>query len=116
MYISLTDLLMNFHLNAFESKISSLTAKINDIIVFLLSYFPLLYAGGLVTDPDLAYQIGWAQCALVGIMFLVNMAVLFKSMISNMIEECRRIRVERYNFRMLKFYGYDMVIVVRSAW
>ena len=59
MYISLADLLMNCHLNAFESKMSSIIAKINDLLVFLLSYFPLLYAGGLVTDPELAYQIGW---------------------------------------------------------
>jgi hypothetical protein len=44
-------------------------------------------------------------------MFFVNMAVLVKSTISNMMEECRRVRVEKYNFSMLKYIGYDIVIV-----
>ena len=58
MYISLLDLLMNFHLNAYESSIMGILAKMNDFIVFLLSYFPFLYAG-FIADPDLIYQIGW---------------------------------------------------------
>ncbi len=57
MYLSLVDVLMNFHLSAYESKMSDFVAKINDIIVFLLSYFPVLYAG-LIQDTELIYQIG----------------------------------------------------------
>ena len=59
LYISLADLLINFHLNAYESKLVGITAKINDLIVFLLSYFPIFYAG-LISDQDLIYKIGWA--------------------------------------------------------
>jgi hypothetical protein len=55
MYLALADLLMNIHLNAYASKIDSVLTKINDLIVFLLSYFPFLYAGGLVTNPELVY-------------------------------------------------------------
>jgi hypothetical protein len=58
MYLSLVDVLVNFHLSAYESKMSDFVAKINDIIVFLLSYFPVLYAG-LIQDTELIYQIGW---------------------------------------------------------
>ena len=68
-------------------------AKINDFIVFLLSYFPFLYAG-LVTDPNDRYNVGWAQVSLIGFMFLANMTVVFQNTIINMIEECRRRRVE----------------------
>ena len=50
-------------------------AKINDFIVFLLSYFPFLYAG-LVTDPNDRYNVGWAQVSLIGFMFLANMTVV----------------------------------------
>jgi len=52
-------MLINFHLNAYESKLGGITAKINDLIVFLLSYFPILYAG-LISDQDVIYKIGWA--------------------------------------------------------
>jgi hypothetical protein len=59
MYISLADVLMNFHFNAFESKNGGIVAKINDFNVFFLSYFPFMYAG-LVPDPDVRYNIGLA--------------------------------------------------------
>ena len=58
-YISLADLLINSHLNAYENKLGGIIAKINDMIVFLLSYFPILYAG-LISDQDVIYKIGWA--------------------------------------------------------
>ena len=50
---------MTFHLNAYATKMTGNTAKVNDFIVYLLSYFPLLYSGS-INDPELAYQIGWA--------------------------------------------------------
>ena len=58
MYISLADLLVNIHLNAYESKINGVMANINNLIVFVLSYFPFLYAG-LVSDLEVIYSIGW---------------------------------------------------------
>ena len=58
MYLSLADILMTFHHNAFESKTRSMVAKINGILVFLLSYFPFVYSG-LVHDPKQKYDIGW---------------------------------------------------------
>ena len=58
MNLSLIDVLINFHLNAYESKMSDIVAKINDIIVFLLSYFPFIYAG-FIQDTEFTYQIGW---------------------------------------------------------
>jgi hypothetical protein len=116
MYISIADLLINIHLNAYESKMGGIMTKLNDLIVFLLSYFPFLYAGGLIFDLELVYKIGWAQCALVGIMFLANMTVLSISTISGIMEESRRIRVERFNLRILKDSGFVMVIIWQSAW
>jgi hypothetical protein len=116
MYIALADLLINIHLNAYESKMSGIVTKINDLIVFLLSYFPFLYAGGFVADPELVYQIGWAQCALVGVMFVANMIVLIINTISNMMEESRKIKVEQFNLRILKDFGFVMVIVWQSGW
>jgi hypothetical protein len=116
MYIALTDLIINIHLNAYESKMAGIVTKINDLIVFLLSYFPFLYAGGFVADPELVYQIGWAQCALVGVMFVANITVLIINTISNMMEESRRIKVEQFNLRILKDYGFVMVIVWQSGW
>ena len=59
MYISLADVTMNFVLNAFESQTNNNMAKINDSIVFVLSYFPFMYTD-LVPDPEVRYKIGWA--------------------------------------------------------
>jgi hypothetical protein len=59
MYLSLADVLVGFHLNAFESQTSNNLAKMNDVIVFLLSYFPFIYAG-LLPNPEDRYSIGWA--------------------------------------------------------
>lgn len=56
--LSLADVIINYDLNAYENKINGLIAKINDFMVLILSYFPLLYAG-LVHDPDVRYDIGW---------------------------------------------------------
>ena len=58
MYLSLADVLVNYHLNALESTARSIMAKVNDIVVFLLSYFPFVYSG-LVLDPESRYEIGW---------------------------------------------------------
>ena len=58
MYLSLADVIMNFHLKAFESKTRSIMEKINSIFVFLLSYFPFVYSG-LVHEPEQKYEIGW---------------------------------------------------------
>ena len=58
MYLSLADVLVNYHLNAYESKVGSLMSKINDFIVFFISYFPFVYSG-LVLNPERRYDIGW---------------------------------------------------------
>jgi hypothetical protein len=58
MYLSLADVLVNFHLNAFNSKIRGMMSKINDTFVFLFSYFPFLYSG-LVLNSEKIYDIGW---------------------------------------------------------
>jgi hypothetical protein len=71
MYLSLADVLINFHLNAFESTARRFMAKINDIVVFILSYFPFVYSG-LVPNPESRYEIGWFQATLIGLMFLLN--------------------------------------------
>jgi hypothetical protein len=100
LFLGLADVSMEFHLNAYANNMTANMAKIKDFIVFLLSYFPILYEG-LINDPELAYRIGWVQCTLVGIMFWANLAVLMKTMIGGMIEECRRVRVEGHNFCVL---------------
>ena len=51
MYLSLADVLVNYHLNAYGSKVSSFMSKINDFIVFFISYFPFVYSG-LVLNPE----------------------------------------------------------------
>jgi hypothetical protein len=58
MYLALYDVSINFHLNAYESCLNDLVEKINKIIVWLLSFFPFLYAG-IIQDTDLIYKIGW---------------------------------------------------------
>ncbi len=58
MYLALYDVSMNFYLNAYESYLNYLVEKINKIIVWLLSFFPFLYAG-IIQDTDLIYKIGW---------------------------------------------------------
>jgi len=45
MYLALYDVSMNFHLNAYESYLNDIVQKINNIIVWLISFFPFLYAG-----------------------------------------------------------------------
>ena len=59
MYLSLYDVSMNFHLNAYENYVNNIVAKINNTIVWLLSFFPFLYAG-IIQDTELIYKIGWA--------------------------------------------------------
>ncbi len=115
LWLGLADVSMTFHLNAFATKMTGNMAKLNDFIVFLLSYFPMIYAGA-INDPELAYQIGWAQCTLVALMFWANLAVLIKTMISGIIEECRKVRVEQLNLHTLKGAGFVMVIVVETVW
>ena len=58
MNLALVDILINFHLNAYESKLSDLVAKINDTVVFLLSYFPFLYCG-IIQYTEVIYKVGW---------------------------------------------------------
>ena len=58
MYLALYDASMNFHLNAYESYLNDIMQKINNIIVWLLSFFPFLYAG-IIQDTELIYKIGW---------------------------------------------------------
>ncbi len=58
MYLALYDVSMNFHLNAYENYLIDLVEKINKIIVWLLSFFPFLYAG-IIQDTELIYKIGW---------------------------------------------------------
>jgi hypothetical protein len=97
MYLSLADVLVNFHLNAFESTARSIVAKINDIVVFILSYFPFLYSG-LVPNPESRYEIGWFQVTLIGLMFLANVAVVIWKTIIEMMREFRRVKIEKFNF------------------
>ena len=58
MYLAFLDLLMNFYLNALKSYLHDIMTKFNNVVVFLLSYFPFLYAG-LNSDTELIYKIGW---------------------------------------------------------
>ncbi len=58
MYLALYDVSMNFHLNAYESYLNDIVQKINNIVVWLLSFFPFLYAG-IIQDTELIYKIGW---------------------------------------------------------
>ena len=58
MYLALYDVSMNFHLNAYESYLNDIVEKINKILVWLLSFFPFLYAG-FIQDTELIYKIGW---------------------------------------------------------
>jgi hypothetical protein len=58
MYLALYDVSMNFHLNAYESYFNDILQKINNITVWLLSFFPFLYAG-TIQDTELIYKIGW---------------------------------------------------------
>ena len=115
MYLSLADVLVNFHLNAFESTARSIMAKVNDMFVFLLSYFPFVYSG-LVPNPESRYEIGWFQVTLIGFMFLANVAVVICKSIIEIMQEFRRVNVEKFNFEKLKGMGYTMVIVVETIW
>jgi hypothetical protein len=45
MYLALYDGSMNFHLDAYESKLNDIVENINKIIVWLLSFFPFVYSG-----------------------------------------------------------------------
>jgi hypothetical protein len=58
MYLALYDVSMNFHMNAYESYLNDIVEKTNKIIVWLLSFFPFLYAG-IIQDTELIYKIGW---------------------------------------------------------
>jgi hypothetical protein len=58
MYLAFLDLIMNFYLNALKSYLHDIVAKFNDVVVFLLSYFPFLYTS-LNSDTELIYKIGW---------------------------------------------------------
>jgi Kef-type K+ transport system membrane component KefB len=97
MYLSLADVLVNFHLNAFESTVRSIMAKVNDIVVFFLSYFPFVYSG-LVLDPKSRYEIGWFQVTLIAIMFIANVGVVIFTSIIEIMREFRRVKVEKFNF------------------
>jgi hypothetical protein len=44
-------------------------------------------------------------------MFVANMIVVIISTISRMMEESRKIKVEQFNLRILKDYGFVLVIV-----
>ena len=68
-------MIMGFVLNAYESQKSNNVAKINDVIVFVLSYFPFIYEG-LVPNPEDRYSIGWAQLSLIGFMVVANFAAV----------------------------------------
>lgn len=93
MYLALADMLMNFHWNAYESKFSDFVAKVNDIVVLLLSYFPFLYCG-IIQDTEIIYQVGWVQVSLVAIMFVVNFIVIGITTIIKLMEGYRRSKVE----------------------
>jgi hypothetical protein len=58
MYLAILDLLMNFHLSALNRYFHDIVAKFNDFVVWLLSYFPFVYAS-LNSDTELVYKIGW---------------------------------------------------------
>ena len=49
-------------------------------------------------------------------MFLANVAVVIFKTIIEMMQEFRRVKVEKFNFEKLKFMGYTMVIVVETIW
>ena len=115
MYLSLADVLVNFHLNAYESTVRSIMAKVNDMFVFLLSYFPFVYSG-LVPNPESRYEIGWFQVTLIGFMFLANVSIVICKSIIDIIREFQRVKVEKFNFEKLKGMGYTMVIVVETIW
>ena len=111
MYLALADMLMNFHWNAYESKFADFVAKVNDIVVLLLSYFPFLYCG-IIQDTEIIYQVGWVQVGLVAIMFVVNFIVIGITTIIKLIESYRRSKVEQLNLRILRDYGYVSKVVV----
>ena len=58
MYLALYGVSMNFYLNAYQKYLNDIVQKINNIIVWLLSFFPFLYAG-IIQDTELIYKIGW---------------------------------------------------------
>ena len=49
-------------------------------------------------------------------MFAANFTVVIHSNILGMMEESRRVKVEKFNFKKLKKKGYDMVIVAETIW
>ena len=58
MYLALYDVIMNFHINAYESYLNEIVEKTNKIIVWLLSFFPFIYSG-FVQDTETIYKMGW---------------------------------------------------------
>ena len=49
-------------------------------------------------------------------MFLANVAVVILKTIIEMMQEFRRVKVEKFNFEKLKGMGYTMVILVETIW
>jgi hypothetical protein len=49
-------------------------------------------------------------------MFAANVAVVIHITILGMMEENRRVQVEKFNFKKLKQKGYVMVIVAETIW
>ena len=49
-------------------------------------------------------------------MFLANVAVVICKSIIEIMQEFRRVNVEKFNFKKLKGMGYTMVIVVETIW
>jgi hypothetical protein len=49
-------------------------------------------------------------------MFVANLAGVIQCMILSVMEECRRTKVEQFNFQTLKGMGYVIVIVVETIW
>jgi len=84
--------------------------KFNKIIVYLLSYFPFLYAG-FIHDTELIYNIGWFQVSLVSLLYMANMTIIIRNTTKSGLEQIRRKKVEKHNLLVVQKYytGFKVV-------
>jgi len=98
--LTIVDTCLTYTLNVYKNKVSFYMAMFNDATVLFLSYFPFLFTD-FIPDLETRYFAGWIYIAIAALMVVVNLVVVIRSSILEMVEEARRKAVEMYNYRLL---------------
>lgn len=67
-------------MNVEDNKTAYYLARYNDAMVLLMSYFPLLFTD-FILDLETRYSAGWMYIAVVALMVIVNLSVVVKGTI-----------------------------------